>query len=250
MNTTKFVPGSRNEIQKLAADHGFRRLEIRYDGRYRVIDKLAGHAATGLTEKTACWALCRVYGMTPEQADQTTAKARGQKVAQVSMNFPDMPEPMGMTEYGVPMQTDQVNVGYSQTMSPEAPQGMDPWATSTDPGVMMPEESMGRANEAAQLGQRHLFDHATIGGLSKVYDVGSMVDQLIPKLKTAQDALGRLLFLAQWKRDDFEDRFGADETSELTDLLRNVFRSYGDLILQLETRSVSDQERIDPLARA
>lgn len=247
---TAFAPGSRYEIQKVAAERGFRQLDLTYNGRYHINDRLVGHTARDLSEKSACWALCSMYGMTPVQADRITAKARSEKRAQVSMNFPDMPEPTGMTEYGVPMQTNQVNVGRSETHSPDMQNSKDPWFTSEDPGVMLPEQSLEMAGQASQLGQRHLFDHATIGGLSKIYDVGAMIDQLIPKLKTAQDALGRLLFLGQWKHDDFEDRFGPDDASELTDLLRNVFRSYGDLILRLETRSVSDQERVDPLARA
>lgn len=245
----EFKPGSRYEIEQIAANHGFRQLAVSYDGQYRLTDKFAHVDSPNLSEKAACWALCKVYGMTPEQADQTVMKARSEKRAQVSMNFPDMPDARGMTEYGVPFHTNETVVGRHQTMSPEIPDGMDPWHASEEPGVMLPEESMQMADEAAQLGQRHLFDHATIGGLSKIYDVGSMIDQMIPKLKTAQDALGRLLFLAQWKRDDFEDRFGADDTTDLTDLLRNVFRSYGDLLMQLETRSVSDQERVDPLAK-
>jgi acyl carrier protein len=192
---------------------------------------------------------------------QLGQRVNGQKVAQAQINVPPMPESMGMGESGIPVQTDDVNFATSPTQSAPRETGRDPWFATVNPTVAepgggggaepgLPNDIQELAQQASEMGQRTLFDHATVGGLVRMYDLNGYLDQLRPKFKTALDGLGRVLFLLKWKRDDFEDRFGPQDTSEFTDLVRTVFRSFGDLILKLEERAPSDENNTDPLARA
>jgi hypothetical protein len=100
------------------------------------------------------------------------------------------------------------------------------------------EEARRLAEEAAAAGQRHVFDQAAIGGLVKVYDVASVVDSYIPEFMDTIDRLGRILFLFYWKHEEFNQRYGSDDVVQMEDRLRNVFKSLGELALQLKEKSV------------
>ena len=100
------------------------------------------------------------------------------------------------------------------------------------------QEAMDLATQAAQLGQRHVFDYASIGGLAKVYDTGSLIDSYIPQFMQAVDRLGRVLFLYYWKNEDFGERYGTSETVEMEDTLRSVFKQFGNLALTLRKKTV------------
>jgi len=103
------------------------------------------------------------------------------------------------------------------------------------------EEAKRLAQEAAAAGQRHVFDQAAIGGLVKVYDVANVVDSYIPEFMDTIDRLGRVLFLFYWKHEDFNQRYGNDDVVQMEDSLRNVFKSLGELALQLKKKSVQKE---------
>lgn len=103
------------------------------------------------------------------------------------------------------------------------------------------EEAKRLAEEAAAAGQRHVFDQAAIGGLVKVYDVANVVDSYIPEFMDTIDRLGRILFLFYWKHEDFNQRYGSDDVVQMEDRLRNVFKSLGELALQLKEKSVQKE---------
>lgn len=100
------------------------------------------------------------------------------------------------------------------------------------------QEAMDLAAQAGQLGQRHVFDYSSIGGLAKVYDTGSLIDSYIPSFMQAVDRLGRVLFLYYWKNEDFGERYGTSETTELEDTLRSVFKQFGNLALTLRRKTI------------
>ena len=56
----------------------------------------------------------------------------------------------------------------------------------------------------------------------------------------ALDRLGRILFIFYWKNEDFAERYGEEDLAEMEDMLRGVFKSYGDLVLKLKEKSVTD----------
>jgi hypothetical protein len=105
---------------------------------------------------------------------------------------------------------------------------------------MMPidQEAQMLAEQAAQAGQKHVFDQAAVGGLSKVYDTSAVVDSYIPTFMDSLDRLGRVLFLFYWKHDDFTSRYGSDDVVEMEDRLRGVFKQFGDLTLKLKEKAV------------
>jgi hypothetical protein len=100
------------------------------------------------------------------------------------------------------------------------------------------EEAAGLAQDAAKLGQKHVFDKAAIGGLAKVYDTGAVIDSYIPEFLTAVDRLGRVLFLYYWKHNDFIERYGTDDVIEMEDVLRGTFKQLGKLTLDLKRKAV------------
>lgn len=102
----------------------------------------------------------------------------------------------------------------------------------------MDQEAMDLASQAGQLGQRHVFDYSSIGGLAKVFDAGALIDSYIPQFMQAVDRLGRVLFLYYWKNEDFGERYGTSETVELEDTLRSVFKQFGNLALTLRQKTI------------
>jgi len=100
------------------------------------------------------------------------------------------------------------------------------------------QEAQMLAEQAAQAGQKHVFDQAAVGGLSKVYDTSAVVDSYIPNFMDSLDRLGRVLFLFYWKHDDFTSRYGSDDVVEMEDRLRGVFKQFGDLTLKLKEKAV------------
>jgi hypothetical protein len=104
------------------------------------------------------------------------------------------------------------------------------------------EEARQLAEQAAALGQKKVFDHAAIGGLSKVYDTSAVVDSYLPEFSKTLDRLGRILFLYYWKHDDFVERYGTDDVVEMEDLLRSTFKSLGKLTLDLKQKAIGSED--------
>ena len=107
--------------------------------------------------------------------------------------------------------------------------------------------AMDAAIQAAELGQKHVFDHATIGGLSRLYDTSAVIDSYIPEMSKSLDRLGRILFIFYWKNEEFADRYGDEDMGEMEDLLRSVFKSFGDVLLKLKQKSVDVDAGVDAL---
>ena len=106
--------------------------------------------------------------------------------------------------------------------------------------AQMDLEAAGLAQQAASAGQKKVFDHAAIGGLSKVYDSSAVVDTYLPDLMKAMDRLGRIIFLFYWKNDEFVTRYGQQDVAEMEDTLRGVFKNFGDLILKLKQKTIDN----------
>jgi len=103
-------------------------------------------------------------------------------------------------------------------------------------------QAAGLGQEAANAGQKQVFDHSTIGGLSKVYDSGAVIDSYVPELMKSLDRLGRILFLFYWKNEEFTERYGNADMAEMEDTIRGVFKSFGDLVLQLREKTIGSEE--------
>lgn len=207
--------------------------------------------------KTAQMRLAGVYGVDASEArdmllkSASRGKARAMLKTAQQVSMPAIPEQsFGMDSYtGLPVapfmseevpgetvggveRQDATEYGFNMKSGPEAAgAGMD--------------EAMQLAMEAAQSGQKSVFDHAAIGGLSKLYNVSDVVDSYIPEFYKALDRLGRILFLFYWKNKEFAARYGDEDLSSMEDLLRGVYRSFGDLVTDLESTSPDAEETAD-----
>lgn len=161
--------------------------------------------------------------------------------------------------------------GPSAPYFPEQPQGYDPmtggqvptnntgqWnikvpelgASMTDRSIYKPmgsepdhqqgpdRHAQESALQAAQTGQKEIFDTAMIGSLLKAVRDDSMIDRYMSDLMKGLDRLGRILFLFYWHGDQFKERYGKTDMIELEDGIRNAFEYLGDLVLFLKQRAV------------
>ncbi len=191
-----------------------------------------------------------VEGLLKEAATQYKARRLVKFAQLVGVSMPQMQEQSasvdpytGMPLYSMPYEQEQT--GQFTGLPPEP----DPDAEGINIGGQseMDMDARGLAEQAAQLGQRTVFDHASIGGLAKVYDTSALIDSYVPELVKSLDRIGRLIFLYYWKNEDFADRYGTTGIADLEDLLRNVFKSYGELVLQLRKKAI-DAEDVSTLS--
>jgi hypothetical protein len=101
------------------------------------------------------------------------------------------------------------------------------------------------AQQAAQSGQKEVFDVSMISGLLKSVRHQSLVDRYLGDLMKALDKLGRILFLFYWHSEEFEDRYGKGDLPELEDSLRNAFEMLGDVTLFLREKTVQGNTGIE-----
>lgn len=136
-----------------------------------------------------------------------------------------------MTEYNIPI-SDMLSTQTDRSIY-QPTNVSDPWGQTgrnVDPQrVVM---------EAAQTGQKEVFDTAMLGSLLKATRDDTMVDRYMGDLAKGMDRLGRILFLFYWHQDSFEDRYGKGDLPELEDSLRNAFEAVGDIFLFLKQKTV------------
>lgn len=92
--------------------------------------------------------------------------------------------------------------------------------------------------EAAQSGQREVFELGAVGAILKAMREDTLVDRYMPNLFKGLDALGRILMSLYAHGDKFSDRYGQTDMPELEDNLRNAFEQLGDVILYLKQKDV------------
>ncbi len=214
--------------------------------------------------------LVRDWGLREKTARAMLKRADQQKVARFRVKY-------ALQEY------ELQQTGPSAPGIPDAPTGYDPFsggmvptqqlgeynlrvpdmsASKTDRMIYHPmgpdpqyqqpipdHDSQNAALQAAQTGQKEIFDTAMIGSLLKAVRDDSMVDRYLGDLMKGLDRLGRILFLFYWHGERFEDRYGKSDMVELEDGLRNAFETLGDIVLFLKQRSIdagpNDMLRVD-----
>jgi hypothetical protein len=215
---------------------------------------------SNLNKKAAMIRLVTQYAFPVDKAEQILKEASAKikarrlvKLGQVVMP-PPPPQYMGFDQQiGVPVQPAQADYVTGQTMGvpPPVPSGPGSGVNVGGEGEMqqmmgggggMPSDAVAMAQQGAMLGQQQVFDHATIGGLSRTYDTSSAIDSYIPEMLDTVDRLGRLLFLFYWKNEDFAERYGDQDLTEMEDHLRATFKSLGDLVLKLKQKTIDAEE--------
>lgn len=106
------------------------------------------------------------------------------------------------------------------------------------PMSRMPDQDLQNVLDAANSGQREVFDTAMIGSMLRAVRDDSLVDRYMGELTKGLDKLGRILFMFYWHGDRFADRYGKSDMPELEDSLRNAFEMLGDVILFLKQKTI------------
>ena len=107
----------------------------------------------------------------------------------------------------------------------------------TMPQVQGLDSAVNRANQLAQAGQKEIFDTHSIATLAKYVSPGAKVQGYMPDFVSCLDKLGRMLFLVYWETEKFEEMYGRGELPELVELLTDVFKNLGDLVIFLKCKS-------------
>jgi hypothetical protein len=224
-----------------------------------------------LNYKSACIRLVLDYGMSVDnaetmlkQASREQASKRLIKIAQIrnQVTGPTVPQyqPNGYdATLGIPVSNDQVNYTQGQTeVAPPRPAGPGsnvnvggeaqrqqmgtPGGSNTSAGNMMPDAGT-LAQMAADSGQQQVFDHASIGGMSRIYDTNEIIDSFIPDFMKSLDKVGRLLFLLYWKNEDWAERYGTQDMGDMEDMIKSVFKNFGDMTLKLKQKATDQSDR-------
>jgi hypothetical protein len=106
-----------------------------------------------------------------------------------------------------------------------------------DPRLPDPR-TMALGYQAAQSGQKEVFDTTMIGSLLKNVRSDSAVDKYLGDLMKGVDRLGRILFSFYWHGDEMQERYGKRDMPELEESLRNAFEAVGDVVLFLKQKTV------------
>jgi hypothetical protein len=107
-----------------------------------------------------------------------------------------------------------------------------------DPMQMVDPMAMQSAQQAAQMGQKDVFDTTMISSMLKAVREDSIVDRYLGDLTKALDRLGRILFMFYWHNEEFMNRYGKQDLPELEDTIRNAFEMLGDLVLYLKQKTI------------
>jgi hypothetical protein len=180
--------------------------------------------------------------MTPQLMQQMAA-AQGGGGAQMA---PQM-DPM-MAQGGVPMQQSMggpaMGAGGGMPMDPSMGAGggmpMDPMMQQQmaggmpmDPSMMQPPEVNPQMMDAAtNLQDPRIFDVAAISTLLRDSTLQNFMEEYLPHLNKALDALARLLLTFRIKQNEIEEKVGLSEYTSFEKDLRSVFTSLGDIILK------------------
>lgn len=173
----------------------------------------------------------------------------GQQLGGVSMPSED-PTSMSYDGFtGLPVDNYNTRTVYGQNTGITPPQrttqipGFTAMGAESGSGLgqgapQIDQAAMDSALQASQAGQKQVFDHSTVGGLSRLYDVSSVIDSYVPEMLKSLDRVGRILFLFYWKNEEFVERYGDNDLSEMEDTIRGVFQSFGKLINMLKQKSM------------
>ena len=94
--------------------------------------------------------------------------------------------------------------------------------------------------QAAQRGEKEIFDMAMLPSLIKKMYIDDDISDWLKSVLVGMDRVGRMLFMFYWHQEKFVDKYGETEMAELEDMFRNVFRSTGDLVLFLLQKEVGE----------
>jgi hypothetical protein len=152
------------------------------------------------------------------------------------------PTPMGMNAMlGVPEQYPQADMMGAQAGLPgniSNQRIMDSITGMSQSQPALPQESVDAIMQAAQSGDRDVFDVANISQMINKSDIDTPLEQYMSDLQLALDRLGRIYFLMLYHGDKFSERFSQEDLPSMEESLRTTFLGLGELILKLKERKI------------
>lgn len=247
-------PGALEDLQRLFTQN-HSRVKLYTDRNEVTIDgEKTGSFRGSLNE--GLFSLIRDHGIREKQAYEMleSAQKTRQKVFHVKYAFgfpagstpsaPAFPEPNYST-----MQWGGSNTRVQQPLQEQTTinglQGSNTDPSTYDNEIMPDQQTMQAAQQAAQSGQKEVFDTVMIASMLKAVRQDSLVDRFLGDLMKAMDRLGRILFMFYWHQDEFKNRYGKTDLPELEDSTRNSFESLGDLVLYLKEKQVGPSAQFD-----
>lgn len=233
------------KLSSLTVYHNGTAVEIHSDKK-QLIEK-------ELSEKQALVSLVAKHGLREKNAREILSRAKAKKKFACHVKYAD--------PYGGPMMINNAPtapadpgavMGGESIMGTSVPTqlGIDVGvpvpgmsASQTDrsvynPNTQLDQGAVQQVMQAAQTGQREVFDTAMIGSMLKAVRDDGLVDRYMGELTKGLDKLGRIMFMFYWHGDRFADRYGKADMPELEDSLRNAFEMLGDVILFLKQKTI------------
>ena len=152
------------------------------------------------------------------------------------------PVPMGMNPtLGVPEQYPQAETLNAMTGAPGNVLNqriMDGIGGMNQTQPALSQQAVDGIMQAAQAGEKDVFDVANISELINRADIDTPLDQYLVDLNQALDRLGRIYFLMLFHGDKFSERFSQEDIPSMEESVRNTFTHLGELILKLKERKI------------
>jgi len=228
---SKIELGSLIDVDTKLRKLGMHKLAVEYDGDSEVTIKFREKSYTRMGAGTATGKLVEKTGMSEANAKKVLDTARTEKkaeffVKQAIVSF-EAPPTTYDEKFGAPVQYADSNrdVIESETVDSYEPYEPD-------------EQTQQVAMQAADMGQKEVFDTSVMSGMAQHGDATEKVNELIKDIIVGNDRIGRTLFLYYMHFDKFAEKYGDEDLGELEDLLRESFERNGDVILFLKKKSV------------
>lgn len=224
------------------ADSGVYRLQLRTDG-INYMPVINGHVCISMSKLACLKHLIVQQNFDQEDAEFLIKQARPRKAetfyVKQAQNQPIsgyFPEPTQGYEYGIP-----APIQYPQYELQNLNESMGSNREHYQDNREMDAAVKQYAQDAAQTGQKEVLDTSVISGLVNTMDVDDAVDTYISDLLLGLDRVGRILFMYYWHYDQFKERYGQQDMTELEDNLRNVFKNLGELSLFLKQKTIEPE---------
>jgi len=251
-------PGSLSDFEYNRKEAGVHDLSIYTRDQLEYTISLDGVQEEPRSYKQAMVRLVLGYGLSNLDSVQLIKEAALDVKAKVWVKAAQIPpmDGVGVAMPAMPPQNEQVMdpftgapVEETQVDMMQSPlTGVDPMQDSMQPGFNMAEngtmgpggaDPMALAGQAADLGQKQVFDHSVIGGLASIHGTTELVDGFLPSFLETLDKMGRVLFLFFWKSDDFVERYGEEDFEDMEDKLKATYRQFGEMVFALNQKDIN-----------
>lgn len=161
-----------------------------------------------------------------------------------AMFSPPFPEPqLGYNDYAGIMEQYPTDELQEVTTNIDT----NPEAYLNRPGSNLAENQRNQIMDAAQTGQKDIFDTSAIASLVRTSNSDDLITQYLSDIILGLDRVNRIMFMYYWLNEQFRDRYGQENMIDLEDQLKDVSKGLGDLVLFLKQRQVESSPNFDAM---